>query len=64
MRTNNVDSSLDVSNLVPNSLLVFVSNAATVFPSDFLGKDLYVKAFCRFKTCGTHFSPSKRQVSD
>lgn len=45
MRRNNVDSSLDVSNLVPNSSVVFVSNAAVVFPSVFLGKDLHVLPF-------------------
>jgi len=33
MRSSNVDSSLDYSNLVPNLPLVFLSNAAVVFPS-------------------------------
>ena len=46
MRRNNVDSSLDdsldVSNLVPSLPHLFVSNAAVVFPSVFLGKDSYV----------------------
>ena len=42
MRSSNVDSSLDHSNLVPNLPLVFLSNAAVVFPSIFLGKGLYV----------------------
>lgn len=42
MRSSNVDSSLDYSDLVPNLLLVFLSNAAVAFPSSFLGKGLYV----------------------